>query len=200
MDTFTPLPQAPGRLQFLVLDEITALIDACGPYLSQLVQVALHTGLRLSEIKYLRWDDVNLQRGVLRVVDGKGGRSRDLPLSVTAHQILRQVPKRLDTDLVFASPRTSSPWLFSWQFNQAVKRAALSDVTFHTLRHSFASHLVMSGVDLVTVKELMGHANINMTMRYAHLTPDHKAAAVKQLDTARGHQGKSRIGDTTTTI
>ena len=67
-------------------------------------------------------------------------------------------------------------------------------MTFHTLRHSFASHLVMFGVDLVTLKELLGHSSINMTMRYAHLCPDHKAAAVKSLDTAIGHQlfsGKS---------
>ena len=57
------------------------------------------------------------------------------------------------------------------------------DVSFHTLRHSFASHLVMSGSDLLTVKELMGHATLDMTLRYAHLAPDHKAAAVNRLDT-----------------
>jgi site-specific recombinase XerD len=62
-----------------------------------------------------------------------------------------------------------------------VKRAGLEDVTFHTFRHTFASHLVMAGVDLATVKELLGHSTIAMTLRYAHLSQDHKIEAVKKL-------------------
>lgn len=83
-------------------------------------------------------------------------------------------------------------WDFRARFKQAVKHAGLRDVSFHALRHTFASHLVMVGVDLVTVRDLMGHSSINMMLRSAHLTPDHKVAAVKQLDTAMGHQTFSR--------
>jgi site-specific recombinase XerD len=60
----------------------------------------------------------------------------------------------------------------------------LKDLRFHDLRHTFASHLVMSGVDVVTVQQLLGHAHINMTMRYAHLAPEHRAKAVRALDSA----------------
>ena len=70
----------------------------------------------------------------------------------------------------------------STAFNSAVKRARITDFTFHDLRHTFASRLVMRGVDLTTVKELMGHKHINMTLRYAHLSPGHKHSAIAVLD------------------
>lgn len=70
----------------------------------------------------------------------------------------------------------------STAFNSAVKRAGIQDFTFHDLRHTFASRLVMRGVDLTTVKELMGHKHINMTLRYAHLSPGHKHSAIAVLD------------------
>src|SRR6185295_20408898 len=69
-------------------------------------------------------------------------------------------------------------------FERLVTKAKIKDVRFHDLRHTFASHLVMNGVDLATVKEFLGHANISMTLRYSHLAPTHKAQAVKVLDTA----------------
>jgi integrase len=73
-------------------------------------------------------------------------------------------------------------------FATAVRRAGITDFTFHDLRHTFASRLVMAGVDLATVKELMGHKHIAMTLRYAHLAPGHKRAAVEVLS---GGAGKS---------
>ena len=73
-------------------------------------------------------------------------------------------------------------WPFEKRFVRTVKRSGLKDVTFHTLRHTFASHLVMSGADLVTVKELMGHSDIKMTMRYAHLSKEFAKEEIKLLD------------------
>ena len=70
----------------------------------------------------------------------------------------------------------------STAFNSAVDRAGIIDFKFHDLRHTFASRLVMRGVDLTTVKELMGHKHINMTLRYAHLAPGHKRSAIAVLD------------------
>ena len=70
------------------------------------------------------------------------------------------------------------------QFSSAVTRAEIENIRFHDLRHTFASHLIMAGVDVMTVKELLGHASITMTMRYAHLAPDHRLRAVKTLDSA----------------
>jgi integrase len=67
-------------------------------------------------------------------------------------------------------------------FESAVRKAGIEDFTFHDLRHTFASRLVMAGVDLPTVKELLGHKDITMTLRYAHLSSDHKQAAVRKLE------------------
>ena len=69
-------------------------------------------------------------------------------------------------------------------FDSALTKAEIEDFRLHDLRHTFASHLVMNGVDIKTVQELLGHTSLTMTMKYAHLAPDHRARAIKTLDTA----------------
>jgi integrase len=87
-----------------------------------------------------------------------------------------------DAEKVFCSRRGVPYRSFRKAFERAVRLAGLSDFTFYDLRHTFASRLVMAGVDLPTVKELLGHKDISMTMRYAHLSSDHKQAAVRKLE------------------
>ena len=95
------------------------------------------------------------------------------------------MPSRFKQELVFPSPRTGGVLHdVKRPFKSAVKRADLKDLRFHDLRHTFASHLIMAGVDMRTVQELLGHHSLTMTMRYAHLAPDHRMRAIKTLDNA----------------
>jgi len=95
---------------------------------------------------------------------------------------LQQLPRRIDTPYVFPGKNGGRLTDIKKPFLSARKRAGLDDVRFHDLRHTFASHLVMAGVDLTTVKELLGHKSTKMTERYSHLSPKHKADAVRVLD------------------
>jgi integrase len=156
--------------------------------LTTVVLLALNTGMRKSEILQLRGADVDLGRAQL-TVRGEGAKTaqtRYLPLNAEALDTLRAWPVSTDpTDYVFPG-RTEGERLLDVKTAWApvVKAAKLVNFTFHDLRHDFASKLVMKGVDLNTVRELLGHEDIKMTLRYAHLAPAHKAAAVATLSQA----------------
>lgn len=113
----------------------------------------------------------------------KNGESRSIPMNDVLHAILEEVRiNSVETGPVFLN-RNGTPYRsFRTAFKRAVQAAEISDCVFHSLRHTFASRLFMSGVDLPTVKELMGHKNISMTLRYSHLSSDHKRNAVGRLE------------------
>lgn len=154
-------------------------------HLTPIVLLALNTGLRKGEIFGLRWSDVDLVRSQLTVrgEGAKSGQTRYVPLNTEAAKVLSDWQTvGAASDFVFAGRGDGEPlddvkkaWL------PVVRAAKLEAFTFHDLRHSFASKLVMAGVDLNTVRELLGHSDIKMTLRYAHLAPEHKAAAVAKL-------------------
>ena len=155
-------------------------------HLQPIVLLALNTGMRRGEIFRLTWDDVDLDRAMLTVrgSGAKSGKTRHIPLNSEALEILRFWQERSTrTALVF--PGTEGARLdnidHGWQ--KLCADAPLTRFRFHDLRHTFASKLVMAGVDLNTVRELLGHSDIKMTLRYAHLAPEHKAAAVARLNT-----------------
>lgn len=143
-----------------------------------LVLLALNTGLRRGELTQLRWGDIDLKGKRLTVRAGyaKSGQARHIPLNSEALAVLKTYAKQHSGDgVLFAVQSLKKAW------EGLVTAAKLEDFHFHDLRHTFASKLVMAGVDLNTVRELMGHADISMTLRYAHLAPEHKAAAVELL-------------------
>jgi integrase len=109
---------------------------------------------------------------------------RDLCRSVYAlYQGTKQGPRRIDVSYVFYDPKTGKAYQdLKKSFHVACRRAGIKDFRFHDLRHTFVSHLVMAGVDITTVKELLGHKTLTMTLRYAHLAPSHKVKAVNILD------------------
>jgi len=174
-------------IRYLDTSEATRLNKAmhkASVWLKTLVVVALNTGLRRGELWNLQWADVDLRRGIL-TVHGKGaksGQTRHVPLNEIAIQAFKDFRKRTFKD---TTPLPSLPIFGRHEFKKAfatlLKRAEIEEFRFHDCRHTFASNLVMAGVPLNTVRELMGHASIEMTLVYAHLAPASLQAAVDKL-------------------
>jgi integrase len=180
-----------GEFDFLTFEEADRLIPGAEDEWRAMIIVALRTGLRHGELIGLRWIDVDLGAGrlVIRqaVSEGvigtpKNGRTREVPLCKQALDALRDRPR--NGQYVFCAPDGSmlTHAQTRWPLKRALKNACLRHIGWHSLRHSFASHLVMRGAPIKSVQELLGHSSIEMTMRYAHLSPDVRRDAVKLLD------------------
>jgi len=157
---------------------------AFADYLQPMVLLTLNTGLRRGEILQLTWADVDLlQRElIVRGDNAKSGKTRHIPLNNEALTTLQQW--RSDskpTEWVFAGHDGKCMLAVKTSWKGVLHSAAIVDFRWHDLRHHFASRLVMNGVDLNTVRELLGHSDLSMTLRYAHLSPEHKADAVAKL-------------------
>lgn len=108
---------------------------------------------------------------------------REIPINAETRKVLEAWMLNKKNEGVFYNPQIGKPFVdLKTGFALACEKAGISDVTWHTLRHTFASRLVNSGVDIVTVKELLGHSSISVTMRYAHTNIESKRAAVEKLD------------------
>lgn len=202
------LKEPPGRVRWITRAEAARLIEEAGKlrfaYLSDLLTVALHTGMRREEMLGLEWRRVDLQAGVIRL-EGKhtkAGKPRTVPLNKAARTaIVRRARFR-------AAHCPASPWVFCMKdgrrirearkgFLSACKTAGIEDLRFHDLRHTCAAWLVTAGVPLSEVRDLLGHASITMTERYAHLAPHRVREAVAVLDEAPNVTRFGHVGDLT---
>ena len=182
-----------GRLRFLTHEECQRLTECCNSLLRPIVITAMNTGLRKDNILSLEWDkNVDLNHGFIFVTQTKNGKRLEIPMNQTMRDTLtnlyrgtKERPRRIDIPFVFYDPSTGKRYQdVKRSFATACRKAEIKDFTFHDLRHTFASHLVMAGVDLATVSKLLGHKDIKMTLRYAHLAPSHMLNAVNMLDNA----------------
>jgi len=170
-------------MRVLTEEEERRLIEASAPHFKPLIVVGINTGMRRGELLALRWEQVDLPGRTITVKHSKSGRVRHVPINKMAQGALSELP----------GPHAGHVFRYrglpikdvKTAFLKAVKRARIPRCRFHDLRHSFATRLVLAGVDLATVKELMGHASISTTMRYAHPNPPHKRDAVARLDSPR---------------
>jgi len=176
------LKEPPGRLRYLTQQEMDALVEACSPHLKPIVATALHTGMRKSEILRLKWQDIDFATKTIIVRQTKNNEPNVVPINQTLLGELQHSPRHLHSDYVFCSAAGEPYDEVKRSFNTACRRAGIKDFRFHDLRHTFASHLIMNGVDLKTVMRLLGHKDIRMTLRYAHLSGEHLQAAVGTLD------------------
>ena len=176
------LPVDNKRTRFLEKEEIRRLLENCDKHLKDIVEFALNTGMRKGEIFNLKWHDIDFNRGLVHILKTKNGEKREIPMNEAVRDILYRVRKNPDSPYVFASFNGKPFNDIKKSFYTALNKAEIENFRFHDLRHTFASQLVMAGVDLMTVKELLGHKTIEMTLRYSHLSCYHKHRAVQALN------------------
>jgi integrase len=174
------------RVRFMTQEEEKSLRGEIGEEEWPRVAVALNTGLRQGEQFKLRWENVDFGTKILTVLRSKHGETRRIPMNDRVREILGSQPSRLKSEYVFPSSTGDTPIdarnYMRRIFLPALKKAKIENFRWHDLRHTFASRLAMAGVDMRTLQELMGHKTMQMTLRYAHLSPAHQLDAVQRLN------------------
>jgi site-specific recombinase XerD len=190
---FLPYPRDQRRLPTVLShEEVARLIDAAETLFRRTLLMTLYaTGMRRSELAHLKVSDIDSQRMIIRVVEGKGGKDRDLPLSPALLEILREYwrwrkpklylfPTRNLRGRLDQSISDKTVWIAC---SDATRLAGIRKrVTPHTLRHSWATHLLEAGTDLRTIQVLLGHGDLETTAKYLHLSRRHLQAVTNPLD------------------
>lgn len=185
------LPEDNLRFETLSEEQEKALLLASPPYLREMITFAINTGLRTSDIYNLQWMEVDIEQKRLKKIIKKSAKPLSLPLNDAAFTVIEARAAAASGPYVFYNPMTGDRFKDTkGAMAVAVKRAGLPKVTWHMFRHTFASRMTRDGVDIVTVKELLGHADVKTTMRYAHSNDDAKRRAVQRLGQAANDNAK----------
>ena len=199
---FLPYPQDQRRLPtVLSQEEVSRLINAAGTLFRRTLLMTLYgTGMRRSEVAHLKVGNIDSQRMIIRVVAGKRGKDRDLPLSPALLETLREYWRWRKPKLYLFPTRTlrrqgaetisdNTVWIAC---SEAAHRAGIRKrVTPHTLRHSWATHLLEAGTDLRTIQVLLGHDDLETTAQYLHLSQRHLQTVTNPLDTLTLSSGEN---------
>ncbi len=175
--------------RFLTKDEIKLLLDNCGEELYPIFFLLLNTGMRLGELKYLTWNDIEIEQRRIKIQakeywSPKTG-ERVIPMSESVQKLFVELRgKRVGKNDFIFEGKNGGPLTLKLRerLKTISKRCGYPDVTkIHTLRHTFASHMIMQGIDLPTVQKLLGHSDVKTTMIYSHLATDHLSDAMNKL-------------------
>jgi integrase len=179
-------PESPWRARFLSDEERSRLLamcqDSANPHLYAVVLLALTTGARKNELLTLRWADVDLQQGVIRLGKTKTKLPRVVPLKGEIRYLLQKRSQGQASEAwVFPRPDLQKPLLIEAAWRTARARAKLPGFRFHDLRHTAASYLAMSGASLIEIAEILGHRSMAMVRRYAHLSQSHLHGVIGKM-------------------
>lgn len=172
-----------GRTRYLTDEEIERLLKHCDKGLQEICITLIHTGMRKGELQKMEWKHADFDSSVLFIPVSKNGKSRYVPMNHVVKQLLlfKRLKRGENQNFIFGNT-DGSIYNFRKAFETARRKSGLEEIRIHDLRHTFASHLVMKGVDLSTVQALLGHSDQRITERYSHLSPGHRAKAVSVLE------------------
>lgn len=160
--------------------EMIKLIDVAPSHIRPIIIIAANTGMRKMEILSLKWENIDFRRGIIHIKDSKSGRSREVYMNSLVFEALKALLQ--ESEFVFFNPATRNHIRnVRKSFKRACDDAGIVRMRFHDLRHCCATKMVEAGVDLVTVSKILGHSDIKMTMRYAHLGEKTMRAAAEKL-------------------
>jgi site-specific recombinase XerD len=185
-----PIPKTPKRLPVVLSpEEVVRLIGAASSLMHRTILILLYaTGIRRAELKWLKVGDIDSQRMVIHIEQGKGRRDRDIPMTPIVLELLREYWRHTKSRVyMFPSPLVpekpiSSKTVWNVVHEAAVRAGLTKRIGPHTLRHSFATHHIEGGTDLLVLQSLLGHAELKNTLVYVHLSQRQMRAAVNPLD------------------
>lgn len=183
--------EPPHRIRFLSQAEFARLLDCCDPELAKIVKMAVGTGLRKANLLDLDWKEVDLSSSRITVTV-KGDKLHSVRIPAEARAALGTTRPEDRKGPVFDTTNFRRRW------NRAVKLSELEDFRFHDLRHTFASWARMAGADLADICEALGHSNISVTMRYAHIEPERHETAFDRISSMVWSQSASQSGENQT--
>lgn len=177
-----------GIVRYLAAHERMALLAACqqsrNPSLYGIVVVAIALGGRKNEVRCLRWEQVDLEAGVVHFQVTKTSKTLTLPLLGEALEVLTRLAQHREPGVpwVFPSPSGQRPRSIKGAWYAALQRAHISNFRFHDLRHTTASYLAMSGATIQEISRILGHAAVQESLRYIHLTDQHLREVLDRMD------------------
>ena len=169
--------------RFLTKDEEVKLLKVANPTMKNMIILALYTGLRTNELLNLKWEDIfmDIKNAYIYVRKTKNNEPRKVPIIQKVKKVLSELPHT--GEYVFTVPVLNTPYKdIRSTFERTVIRAGIPSITFHKLRHTTASRLNELGVDVVVIKEIIGHKDIKTTLRYLHTSENYKISAMDKLD------------------
>jgi integrase len=168
------------RVRFLSDHEVKTLLDSASPRLKDFIVMALNTGMRKDNLIGLRWEDIDFPNWVIHVLKTKSGKAYEVPINNNIRELIKRKAKNKIDDKVLDTRNLRREW------KAAMPVSEIKDFCIHDLRHTFASHLAMKGIELFTIMRLLAQSDIKSTQIYAHLAPNHKKIAVNMLDFGTG--------------
>lgn len=179
------------RLRFLDENEIRQLLASCEARLLPIISCAIMTGMRKGELLRLSWENINMEQGIIYILESKSGKPRQIPIAPQLREVFLNLGPKI-SGLVFELPEISLRRFFA----RALKDAGIANFRFHDLRHTFASHFIMRTNNLPVLQQILGHASPQMTLRYAHLAEGHISQQMRLFAAAMPMRQALEEGDT----